>query len=763
MPYNLRIPGQYIERELWTIEALAQLVPPGGVVVEVGSSLGLSSYTWAKSVDPSVTIYCIDVWENNPEDAQKLREKYQTDYSLENFRSFTKKCPNIVTLQGFSPQDFTEWDQSIDVYCQNIDCQNRIIEEDINFWSKFLKPGGIICGFGYSEEFPDVKNKVNNLSQFYQVEPVIVERFWCLVTDGDFEKLNDVAKVKEIHGYEYELEIYEPPALLAPGDFLKISGKLKNISGRDWNVFVDDVEVIKIGIQVYEENKSELQEFREAIGYDNLIDGAHIEFDFVLDTNQLKQGKIRLVFDVIAEGWYWFQDKGTKYQTVEVQILPRTAGNLNKVGNQLKRKGKLAEAIGEYRRAIELNPQFSWSYYNLGDALAKQGHINEAIAEYRKAIEINPKSAVYFYSLGKLLAHKGDISEAVVCYENTLKLKPDVYKNYKNLKYKALVQTTSFSTPNFHLKNKANVLVSTSCSFMIVNLYSGEYEVTESDNGVYYGITYSQNEIYVAARKGYEEEREVQDGEIIMYDFNKQRIGKLKAPFPLRDIHQIQSYNSLLWVTCSFDNKVAIYDGKKWHEWFPNPDKKYDSNHFNSIYFEGDYIYLVAHNIHRKSEVWKFFISQENYCNGFNVSDIKFIEKTRLGTWSHNIWLTDDDLYTCSSGELAIASKNKFFLKLGKFTRGLAVTDELIIVGLSELSERKQRCFSTSYIAVFDRKWNLINGLIMPEQGVINELRIPGYKDYCSPFYLGKKIKMFSDNVDLPRWKTFDNLKDIQN
>jgi hypothetical protein len=170
---------------------------------------------------------------------------------LENFRSFTEKCPNIISLQGFSPQDFADWDKSIDVYCLNIDGQNTIIEENINFWSNFVKPGGIICGFGYTEEFPDVRGKVDNLGQVYQVESVIVERFWCLVTDGNLERLNDVVRVKEIDGYQYELNISEPPRLLEPGDLLKVSGKLKNCSNRDGNIFVDDVEIIKIGIQVY--------------------------------------------------------------------------------------------------------------------------------------------------------------------------------------------------------------------------------------------------------------------------------------------------------------------------------------------------------------------------------------------------------------------------------------------------------------------------------------------------------------------------------
>lgn len=236
--------------------------------------------------------------------------------------------------------------------------KNTTFEEHISFWSQFVKSDGIICGWGYGENFP----AVSKLAKFYEVEPAIVERIWCLTTDDSAENLKSVAKIAEIHGYQYELKISEPPALLAPGDL--ITGKLKNISGRDWSVFFGDLEIVKIGIQVYEENKSEHQEFRLSLGGDKFVDGATVEFEFVLDANQLQQGKIRLVFDLVAEGHYWFEEKGAKSQSINLQMLPRNAGNLIKVGNQLKRLGKLIEAIAEYRRAIELNPNFSWAYYN---------------------------------------------------------------------------------------------------------------------------------------------------------------------------------------------------------------------------------------------------------------------------------------------------------------------------------------------------------------------------------------------------------------
>jgi tetratricopeptide (TPR) repeat protein len=453
MTYNLRIPGQFTERELWAIEEVAKLVPPGGVVVEVGSSLGMSSYVWAKNVHPSVTVYCIDVWENDPEYAQQLGEKYQTDYTVENFRSFTEKCPNIVTLPGFSPQDFAEWDKSIDVYCQNIDGPKMMIEEDINFWSQFVKPGGIICGFGYSKKFPDVVARVGKLDQVYQVKPVIVGSIWCLPVDGNVGKLKKVAGINGIHGYQYQFQFNEYPKLVNPGDLLRISGKLQNCSGRDWQIYVDDTEIIKIGVKVYEgDQKERKSEPRESLRIDKLTDGVTVKFDFVLDTREVSQDKIRLEFDLVSEGWYWFKNKGAKPETLEVNVLPRTAGNLIKVGSQLKREGKLYAAVAEYRRAIELNPHFSWSHYNLADALAKQGHLEEAVAEYRKAIKLNPNSILSHAALAKALYKKLCFSSSVSLpfsgFENVL-FKESYDKSEMILSYNKIVKTRSeFSHPN---------------------------------------------------------------------------------------------------------------------------------------------------------------------------------------------------------------------------------------------------------------------------------------------------------------------------
>ncbi|MDE5067633.1 MAG: tetratricopeptide repeat protein [Trichodesmium sp. St4_bin8_1] len=83
-----------------------------------------------------------------------------------------------------------------------------------------------------------------------------------------------------------------------------------------------------------------------------------------------------------------------------------TTGNLIIQGNKLKREGKLDEAIALYTQAINLKPDFAFTYYELGDALEKQGNFAQAIIEYEKAIELNPNIDFFHQSLETIKSRK---------------------------------------------------------------------------------------------------------------------------------------------------------------------------------------------------------------------------------------------------------------------------------------------------------------------------------------------------------------------
>lgn len=55
--------------------------------------------------------------------------------------------------------------------------------------------------------------------------------------------------------------------------------------------------------------------------------------------------------------------------------------------------GKWSNAIADYNRVLELDPNDAMAYNNRGNAEAGLGKWEDAIADYQKATEINPKFA----------------------------------------------------------------------------------------------------------------------------------------------------------------------------------------------------------------------------------------------------------------------------------------------------------------------------------------------------------------------------------
>jgi TolB-like protein/Tfp pilus assembly protein PilF len=92
-----------------------------------------------------------------------------------------------------------------------------------------------------------------------------------------------------------------------------------------------------------------------------------------------------------------------------------------------------AAAEKEYRRAIELNPSYSFARQQYGLRLTAIGRVEEGIAEVRKAAELDPFSYIGNTSLGwvQYLARRYD--EAIRQYRVTIELFPDAPYLYELL------------------------------------------------------------------------------------------------------------------------------------------------------------------------------------------------------------------------------------------------------------------------------------------------------------------------------------------
>lgn len=108
-----------------------------------------------------------------------------------------------------------------------------------------------------------------------------------------------------------------------------------------------------------------------------------------------------------------------------LQIKPDHAKAHAGLGLALLGEGEAQEAIGHFREAIRLDPGYASAHNNLGAALLDQGQVQEAIDCFRAAIRIAPEYSDALANLGNALLRKDQTDQAVECYLSALRINPD--------------------------------------------------------------------------------------------------------------------------------------------------------------------------------------------------------------------------------------------------------------------------------------------------------------------------------------------------
>lgn len=198
--------------------------------------------------------------------------------------------------------------------------------------------------------------------------------------------------------------------------------------------------------------------------------------------------------------------------------------------------------------------------------------------------------------------------------------------------------------------------------------------------------------------------------------------------------HQIECVGEFTLCTSTGHNSIVIFDSLMRQRtvypasarWDIGPGEK-RGHHFNSIHVNGGLVYVVSHNHARDSAVWIF------EWPSFALVDVL---PTRT-EWAHNVWIEGDDLIVCNSkaGSLYSVRQKQDIWSVeggGYVTRGLAVNDSYVIVGLSSLSPRADRKDNDSGFALIDRKtMKTLDTFVFPQNGVVHEIRLLDEPDLC--------------------------------
>ena len=128
---------------------------------------------------------------------------------------------------------------------------------------------------------------------------------------------------------------------------------------------------------------------------------------------------------------YWKSDYTLFLRAVSVTAHNKLAHN--NLGVQLEEQGKLDEAIVQYRKALEVDPDYADARLGLGNALLAQGKVTEAVKEYSEVRRINPNDKKAGVALANAMSKQGKGALAAAEYSRILESDPDNVDAHYNL------------------------------------------------------------------------------------------------------------------------------------------------------------------------------------------------------------------------------------------------------------------------------------------------------------------------------------------
>jgi tetratricopeptide (TPR) repeat protein len=107
-----------------------------------------------------------------------------------------------------------------------------------------------------------------------------------------------------------------------------------------------------------------------------------------------------------------------------VALSPRAAEAHQRLGKVLELEGRLSEADACFRRALELDADYTDALIGLGNIEAARGDMQSALKRYESAIEIEPHNAEAHFARGQTLEAMGKTDDALAAYFRTLEFNP---------------------------------------------------------------------------------------------------------------------------------------------------------------------------------------------------------------------------------------------------------------------------------------------------------------------------------------------------
>ena len=276
-------------------------------------------------------------------------------------------------------------------------------------------------------------------------------------------------------------------------------------------------------------------------------------------------------------------------------------------------------------------------------------------------------------------------------------------------------------------------LVATTSWLLLVDLKSKQVQPVEKERPEYYGISwFPGDKELVLSHSGLDNASLVDIAAYAQSETGWLSKGGLSSRTFLSQPHQILcAPDGKVICANTGRNAVNIFDFKK-----PNAleevgvsNLRWDrlsldhatGDHINSVFLRDQQLYVVAHGHAHGSKILTF-----------SYPDLELTSVHSLGpiTGLHNIWVTNQgQKISCHSenGSVIDLDTQLAVWESGAeiYTRGLAATQDYVLIGESQKTGRDLRRSSLGGIWILDRKsWKPVDHIYLGPYGAVNEIRV---------------------------------------
>jgi len=124
--------------------------------------------------------------------------------------------------------------------------------------------------------------------------------------------------------------------------------------------------------------------------------------------------------DILAARHSWAEARDAYLEALRPEAVLH-----NKLGICYQHLGELDRARAEYRRALEIRPDYARAWNNLGTLDHAARAYDSAIVAYEKAIALDPGDVVVYKNLGQAWLAQDEVEKALSAFREALRLDPD--------------------------------------------------------------------------------------------------------------------------------------------------------------------------------------------------------------------------------------------------------------------------------------------------------------------------------------------------